>query len=513
MAVVRPRTCVRVMRGGVSALLQGLEPSHADAKDEPVNKHVDEDESTPPLTCHDTRRREADARPRHAAPRRSDLQQLLRATTSRPAKHVHVASKDVAREAEAHGETSQTRHVPWDGTCKTLVRLSSTSPFPRATRAWEACEAVRRFAAATCEASATSCAAAWLGAAHVWTCSCRTSRGWDDAFRSAYYAWRHAATCAATCDEDVHPRHLLVSHPNFSTWFVWEGSAHGGPRALLIKSTPGARAALDEAGVQYDAMDASMSHPRQGPSGNAIPTPTETTCKSSPKQAKGITDAGAPVETWWEGGRVVDLEQEKQKRSDAPLRFRGHADVHGVYEFLLERCAPMEIYPGNHNKRKRMKDERTKDIDPSGDGATRLYASLPFVGATVRTMRVDYTVARGAGEASSPDIHFATFKGPASDDEAEDGGDRDEDTREEERGAGRWIPPWTIRQVLQAATKCLPDGYEADMRTDASTHAFNRLLDFQTQSQASRPAPLSGKNKAIRHVRYRRGQYQCTWTG
>lgn len=225
-----------------------------------------------------------------------------------------------------------------------------------------------------------------------------------------------------------------------------------------------------------------------------------------------MTSAGAQVETWWEGGRVVDLEQEKQKRSEAPLRFRGHVDVHGLYEFLLERGAPMEIYPENHNKRKRKGDERTKDKDPSGDGATRLYASLPFVGATIRTMRVDYTKARGAGEASSPNIHFATFKGPASEDEAEDGGDRDDDTREQERGAGRWIPPWTVRQVLQAATKCLPDGYEADMRTDASTYAFNGLLDLQTQSQANRPAPPPGKNKAMRHVRYRRGQYQCTWT-
>mmetsp|Transcript_6971 Transcript_6971/g.42673 ORF Transcript_6971/g.42673 Transcript_6971/m.42673 type:complete len:536 (+) Transcript_6971:504-2111(+) len=503
---VGPRTCVRIMRGGVSALLQGLEPSHVDAKDEPIDEQADEGEGTSPTTCHDTRRRPVDARPRHAPSRRADLQQLLRATTTRPAAGVREASKDVASEAEAHGETSQTRHVPWDGTCKTLVRLSSTSPFPRATRAWEACEAVRRFASATCETSASSCAAAWLRAAHVWTCRCRTSRGWDDAFRSAYYAWRHDATC----DVDVQPRHLLVSHPQFSTWFVWEGSAHGCPSAMLIKSTPGARAALDEAGVQYDVMDASMSHPTQGPSGNAIPTTTKTTCKPHARQVEDGTNAGAPVETWWEGGRVVDLEQEKQKRSEAPLRFRGHVDVHGLYEFLLERGAPIEIYPGNHNKRKR-RDERRKDKDPCEDGATRLYASLPFVGATIRTMRVDYTKARGAGEASSPDIHFATFKGPATDDEAEDG-DKDEDTREQERGAVRWIPPWTVRQVLQAATKCLPDGYEADMRTDACTHAFNGLLDLQTQSQANRPAPPRGKNKVMRHVRYRRGQYQCTWT-
>eukprot|EP00894_Picocystis_sp_ML_P002447 jgi/Pico_ML_1/52964/g3593.t2 len=365
--------------------------------------------------------RKADA---PAPPRRTDLSALLRAHRSRPTSTARardggadVGKRQLDDSDASRPETTCTRHLPWDGTCKTLLRLSATTPFPRDGRASDAWEALRSFSSSQ-EASVSTPSATWKRASHVWTCRCRGRGAWEETFRSAYYAWRHAAKSTSwrsgevsESNKDVH--HLLVSHVPFTMLFVSRvEEADGRPCAMLAKSTPGARASLDDAGGAVEDLE----------------------------------EEGG----WWEGGRVVDLDEQKRKKSESPLRFIGHLDVHG--------------------------------------------------------------------DASSSEVHFATLRGATSDDEEEgtggegDGSERTIEGADGDRGAGRWIPPWTVQQVLQAATECLPDGYEAEMRTDASTCAFHRLLDPTPTSREKPAASLQGRRGAMRHLRYRRGQYACTWT-
>eukprot|EP00894_Picocystis_sp_ML_P004851 jgi/Pico_ML_1/55368/g1062.t1 len=410
-------------RGHVSALLQGLDASVAVQEADGNGKEEGKGDGS----SGEAVARKADA---PAPPRRTDLSALLRAHRSRPTSTARVrdGGADVGKrhldDSDAsRPETTCTRHLPWDGTCKTLLRLSATTPFPRDGRASDAWEALRSFSSSG-EASVSTPSATWKRASHVWTCRCRGRGAWEETFRSAYYAWRHAAKSnswrsgeVSESNKDVH--HLLVSHVPFTMLFVSRvEEADGRPCAMLAKSTPGARASLDDAGVEYQVMDMTPSNPRPRNHSHA------KRARDGPELLLDETeDAGGAVEDleeeggWWEGGRVVDLDEQKRKKSESPLRFIGHLDVHGAYEFLLERGAPTETH---HEKKKRKteEDERRRS-NQEADGATRLYASVPFVGATIRTLRTTYAVARGAGDASSSEVHFATLRGATSDDEEE----------------------------------------------------------------------------------------------